>query len=159
MGASLTRSAAARFALGHAGADDWARENSAAAELPELDMKQLPALSVCIASRRYLPSSCFFLDEWIPMPTTASIPTIDVPSIAPQERHPLIFSTFRKLPEGQAMALWVDHDPLPLLRQFEGLLAGQFSWDYLEAGPLRWHVRITKMALPQRQCCGACGGA
>jgi uncharacterized protein (DUF2249 family) len=159
VGASLTRSAAARFALSHAGADDLGCKNSAGAELPELDMKQLPAPSVCLASRRHLPSSGFFLDEWIPMPTTTSIPTIDVPSIAPQDRHPLIFTTFRELQEGQAMALWVDHEPLPLLRQFEGMLAGQFSWDYLESGPLRWHVRITKVAQPQRQCCGACGGA
>ena len=35
-----------------------------------------------------------------------------------------------------------DHDPLPLRYQFEAQYAGEFTWDYLEAGPTVWRVRI-----------------
>ena len=35
-----------------------------------------------------------------------------------------------------------DHDPKPLYYQLEADYSGQFSWDYLEAGPEVWRVRI-----------------
>jgi uncharacterized protein (DUF2249 family) len=37
-----------------------------------------------------------------------------------------------------------DHDPFPLRYQFEATRTGQFSWDYLEAGPVVWRVAIGK---------------
>jgi uncharacterized protein (DUF2249 family) len=87
--------------------------------------------------------------------------TVDVRAIAPLERHPLIFSTFRELPAGRAMDLVNDHDPAPLYRQFQASVPGRFGWDYLESGPALWRVRITKMgsAHAEGRCCGSCGGA
>lgn len=87
--------------------------------------------------------------------------TIDVRTVAPMERHPLIFSTFRELPAGLAMDLVNDHDPKPLYHQFQANIPGRFGWDYLQAGPDLWHVRITKLADPHAEgrCCGGCGGA
>jgi uncharacterized protein (DUF2249 family) len=94
------------------------------------------------------------------MTTTLPPTRIDVREIAPRERHPLIFSTFRALVAGQAMEIVNDHDPLPLYGQMQAQQPGQFSWDYLEAGPDLWRVRITRTARSHGsgQCCGSCGG-
>lgn len=86
---------------------------------------------------------------------------IDVRSLAPRERHPLIFNTFRSLGSGESMELINDHDPRPLYDQFQGEKPGLVAWDYLENGPETWRVRITKLAGAHAggQCCGSCGGA
>ena len=86
--------------------------------------------------------------------------TVDVRQIAPRDRHPLIFSTFRNLPSGESMQLVNDHDPRPLYHQFEAEMPSGFTWDYLEAGPHTWRVSITKTATTpaESRCCGACGG-
>jgi uncharacterized protein (DUF2249 family) len=67
---------------------------------------------------------------------------IDVRTIAPRERHPLIFSTFGQLAAGEAFLLVNDHDPKPLYYQFKAEHDGTFQWDYLEQGPEVWKVRI-----------------
>ncbi len=69
---------------------------------------------------------------------------IDVRTIAPRERHPLIFDTFRNLVPGGALLLVNDHDPKPLYYQFSAELAGHFEWEYVERGPDIWKVRIGK---------------
>jgi uncharacterized protein (DUF2249 family) len=71
--------------------------------------------------------------------------TIDVRSIPPRERHPLIFRTFDDLNSGEAFELVNDHDPRPLNYQFQHERAGQFEWEYLEEGPEVWRVRISKV--------------
>lgn len=94
------------------------------------------------------------------MAQTAS--RIDVRSIAPRERHPLIFSTFGQLASGQALELVNDHDPRPLYFQFNAEYPGAFEWQYLERGPDTWRVAITRTGdAPARSdtCCGSCGGA
>ncbi|AMO24032.1 DUF2249 domain-containing protein [Ramlibacter solisilvae] len=84
---------------------------------------------------------------------------IDVRTIAPRDRHPLIFSTFRALAPGQALELVNDHDPKPLYFQFEAQMTGEFAWDYLEEGPDTWRVAITRVraAHGAGSCCGSCG--
>lgn len=87
---------------------------------------------------------------------------VDVRTIAPRERHPLIFSTFGGLATGQSMELVNDHDPRPLYYQFNAEMPGEFAWDYLEQGPETWRVAITRVkgAGPAREdnCCGGgCG--
>lgn len=91
----------------------------------------------------------------------AATSTIDVRNIAPRERHPLIFSTFRGLAAGQAMELVNDHDPKPLYYQFQAEMPDTFRWEDLESGPDTWRVRIGKLAAPHGNgsCCGSCGGA
>lgn len=92
---------------------------------------------------------------------------IDVRTIPPQERHPLIFGTFDDLPVGGAFEIVNDHDPVPLFHQFHRTRSGQFDWQYLEAGPARWQVRIVRLAegvagVPTGGCgsggCGCSGG-
>lgn len=96
------------------------------------------------------------------MTTTAT--QVDVRTLAPRDRHPLIFSTFRDLVPGAAMELVNDHDPRPLYYQFSAEMPGEFSWDYLEAGPETWRVSIKRVAeaAPRASggsCCGGgCGG-
>ena len=89
-----------------------------------------------------------------------SAATVDVRPVAPRDRHPLVFSTFRGLAQGQAFELVNDHDPKPLRSQFQVQVPGQFAWDELETGPAVWRVRVTKVraAHADRGCCGSCGG-
>lgn len=94
--------------------------------------------------------------------STAQTATVDVRTIAPRNRHPLILSTFEGLAVGEAFELVNDHDPKPLYYQFQAELPGQFGWEYLQAGPEEWRVRISKVAGTSTHgagsCCGACGG-
>ena len=71
---------------------------------------------------------------------------IDVRTIVPRERHPLIFDTFARLNAGEAFLLVNDHDPKPLYYQFKAELGEAFQWDYLESGPEVWNVRIARPA-------------
>ena len=96
--------------------------------------------------------------------TTASIPTVYLRALPPRERHPLVFSTFKALQPGEAMELVNDHDPQPLLGQFESGLFGAFQWHPLESGPEQWRVEIVKPLATKPvhgvdACCGACGGS
>lgn len=69
---------------------------------------------------------------------------VDVRTIVPRERHPLIFGTFDGLRPGEALLLVNDHDPKPLFYQFQAESAGEFTWEYVEKGPEVWQVRIGK---------------
>jgi uncharacterized protein (DUF2249 family) len=69
---------------------------------------------------------------------------LNVTTIAPRERHPLIFSTFDELPSGGAFILVNDHDPKPLYYQFLHERQGLFGWEYLQEGPEQWRVKISK---------------
>jgi uncharacterized protein (DUF2249 family) len=70
---------------------------------------------------------------------------LDIRSIAPMNRHPLIFDRFEALAPGEGFILVNDHDPKPLYYQFQAERTNQFSWDYLEQGPKDWRVRIGRV--------------
>lgn len=70
--------------------------------------------------------------------------TLDVRKMEPRERHPLIFSTFDALEAGQTLLLVNDHDPKPLYYQIEAESREPFTWEYLEAGPEAWIVKVAK---------------
>jgi uncharacterized protein (DUF2249 family) len=94
--------------------------------------------------------------EDLNMPYDAHEPIIDVRMIAPRDRHPLIFRTFDRLLPGGTLQLVNDHDPAPLRHHFQAEYGNRFTWEYLEAGPEVWRVRIAR---PEREsCCGGCGG-
>lgn len=86
---------------------------------------------------------------------------VDVREVAPRDRHPLIFSSFRSLGLGETMELINDHDPKPLYYQLQAEMPGQFGWDYLQSGPDVWRVLIAKLKKSHSDgpCCGSCGGA
>ena len=89
---------------------------------------------------------------------------IDVQSLPPQVRHSTIFATFGELATGQALELVNNHDPRPLLFQFQNFVPGQFDWSYLEEGPATWRVAIKRVRDGAAHdgassCCGGgCGG-
>lgn len=88
---------------------------------------------------------------------------IDLRTVAPRDRHALVFDRFGALQAGQSMQLVNDHDPQPLQSQFEDRAFGQFAWAPLESGPDVWRVQITRLGakpIPvfSDSCCsgGAC---
>ena len=70
---------------------------------------------------------------------------LDVRQLIPMDRHRIIFETYGKLKSGDAFELINDHDPKPLYYQFEAEHTGQFSWNYLEKGPVTWRVEIGRV--------------
>ncbi|MDE3083303.1 MAG: DUF2249 domain-containing protein [Acidobacteriota bacterium] len=71
---------------------------------------------------------------------------LDVRPLAHGRRHDVIFTAFEGLRSGGSFVLVNDHDPRPLRFQFDARHAGAYSWDYLEAGPSTWRVRIARTA-------------
>lgn len=69
---------------------------------------------------------------------------IDVRTVAPRDRHPLIFGTFDNLAPGDSFELVNDHAPKPLYYQLLHEREGLFDWVNLEEGPEVWRVRITR---------------
>jgi uncharacterized protein (DUF2249 family) len=77
---------------------------------------------------------------------TPPILELDLRTIPPRERHPLIFGRFDALATGQALQLVSDHNPRHLHHQFEDRAVGQFEWATLEAGPSVWRIQVTRIA-------------
>ena len=69
---------------------------------------------------------------------------VDVRTVEPRNRHPMIFNTFDGLETGASFELVNDHDPKPLYYQMVYERSGQFAWDYVEEGPETWRVVITR---------------
>jgi uncharacterized protein (DUF2249 family) len=89
---------------------------------------------------------------------------LDAQAIPPHARHATIFATFGQLATGQTLELVNSHDPKPLYFQFQNSVPGQFTWSYLEEGPVTWRVAITRTKAGAAydggsSCCGGgCGG-
>lgn len=71
---------------------------------------------------------------------------LDVRTIQPRERHPMIFSTFDALQPGESFELVNDHAPKPLYYQLLHERPGMFDWQDNEEGPDVWRVTITRKA-------------
>ena len=71
---------------------------------------------------------------------------LDVRTIQPRDRHPMIFNTFDNLAPGESFDLINDHAPTPLYYQFLHERSDLFEWDSVEEGPETWRVRITRKA-------------
>jgi uncharacterized protein (DUF2249 family) len=75
---------------------------------------------------------------------------LDVREVPPPERHARIFQTFESLAEEDEMLLVVDHDPKPLLYQFQAERGGCYDWSALEEGPLVWRILIARRGASDR---------
>lgn len=73
-----------------------------------------------------------------------AIRELDARALPPPRRHPEIFSTFDALAPGEAFILVNDHQPKPLLYQFQFERPGAFDWSVLEAGPEVFRVEIRR---------------
>ncbi len=69
---------------------------------------------------------------------------LDVRAIPPPRRHPEIFGLFDGLEPDEAFVLVNDHDPKPLLYQFQAERPAAFDWSVLEGGPERFRVEIRR---------------
>lgn len=69
---------------------------------------------------------------------------VNAPEIDPRDRHRVIFEIFDSLEPGAKLELTNDHEPKGLLYQFMVEKEGQYTWDYLENGPVIWRVAIGK---------------
>ena len=69
---------------------------------------------------------------------------LDVRTIPPPHRHEEIFRTFDALQPEQSFVLVNDHNPKPLLYQFQAERPSRFEWSVLEAGPERFRIEIRR---------------
>ncbi len=75
---------------------------------------------------------------------TAQATLLDVRSLPHVQRHQVIFSQLNALEEGESLVLVNDHDPKPVRYQIDTLWPGAYEWTYIESGPDRWGVQITR---------------
>ncbi|MGB3271528.1 MAG: DUF2249 domain-containing protein [Xanthobacteraceae bacterium] len=80
----------------------------------------------------------------VPLPVTLRV--LDMREIAPRVRHTIVAQLFEHLAPGTALELKVDHNPMPLRRQFEMSYGAACRWTYLERGPDLWRVRLERNA-------------
>lgn len=69
----------------------------------------------------------------------------DLRPLPPMQRHQKVFQLVEELEIGAAFVLVNDHDPKPLYYQLEAEHPQQFSWTYLESGPVVWRVEIGRL--------------
>lgn len=73
-----------------------------------------------------------------------TVDSLDVREYSPRDRHQSIFETFNGLKPGEAFVLINDHEPKPLLYQFQMEHDGAYDWWVLESGPEAWRVQIAR---------------
>jgi regulator of cell morphogenesis and NO signaling len=69
---------------------------------------------------------------------------IDATLLHPTIKHPTIFQAIDKLTDGDDLILYNDHDPKPLRYQIINERGEGYGWEYIEQGPDRWIVKISK---------------
>lgn len=69
---------------------------------------------------------------------------INAPVLPPSVRHQVIFDVLEALPPTHVALLINDHDPKPLFYQLKAEQPEAFSFDYVESGPARFAIRITR---------------
>lgn len=69
---------------------------------------------------------------------------INAPVLPPRVRHQTIFGVFEALPVTHSALLINDHDPKPLIYQLKAEQPDVFSFEYLESGPERFAIKVTR---------------
>lgn len=139
----------ALVALAQAGEAD--RACRLAAETWVAMRSERPALAVRLTALLHRLVRLGVAAESLPPPAPSDAeadPVLDVREVPPARRHQVIFTAYAGLSPAAGFVLVNDHDPRPLRYQFAAEHAGEFSWDYLEAGPEVWRVRIGKVPAP-----------
>jgi uncharacterized protein (DUF2249 family) len=109
---------------------------------------------------------CLRIEQFVLLPALAMLPGVDMPvlledvstvldggELVPLEvldvrgiphgqRHPRIFGLYSRLAGGESFVLVNNHDPKPLRREFDATYPNEFVWEYEQAGPAEWRVRI-----------------
>ena len=74
------------------------------------------------------------------------MPSLDLRTIAPRDRHPTIFGHLDALAPGEVLEIVNDHRPSPLRHELEATRRGQFAWEDGEDGPEVFSARIACLA-------------
>jgi uncharacterized protein (DUF2249 family) len=96
----------------------------------------------CLADRRSAAKGAAMSQ----IPGQSAVKEIDVRTLVPAQRHEKIFQLVDTLTAGASFILVNDHDPKPLYYQIEAEHPKEFSWTYLEKGPVVWRVEIGKLS-------------
>ncbi|HMQ31025.1 MAG TPA: DUF2249 domain-containing protein [Chloroflexaceae bacterium] len=67
---------------------------------------------------------------------------LDARALPCHERRARVFAAAEALAPGESFLLINDHDPRPLYGRLRAERAGDWTWTYLEAGPLVYVVRL-----------------
>ncbi|MDA8146137.1 MAG: DUF2249 domain-containing protein [Thermaerobacter sp.] len=152
--------ATATMEVDHEFIRDWVRRIAAAPDAAQAaalgrELAAVLRLHTAKEERVYLPlieahlsepaQEALLADIHAPAPAAAAPEELDLRQVPPAQRHPQIFAAFDALPAGGSFVLVNDHDPRPLHYQFAAEREGGFTWEYLEAGPAVWRVRIGKV--------------
>jgi uncharacterized protein (DUF2249 family) len=79
-------------------------------------------------------------------PSRVPAVVIHAPVLPPRVRHETIFAVFEALPAGHTALVVNDHDPKPLIYQLEAEQPGVFAIEYVERGPERFAIHVTRKA-------------
>lgn len=79
-----------------------------------------------------------------PAASVEVVKEFDVRPHPPAQRHDMVFGAFDELKAGEAFVFTNDHDPKPLYYQIEAESKEPFTWEYLQAGPDAWTVKVAK---------------
>jgi uncharacterized protein (DUF2249 family) len=71
--------------------------------------------------------------------------SIDLPALPPARRVPVLLDACDALIPGAALEIVDDHDPTPLYFRLDRVHPGGYAWSYLQNGPDRWRVRVTRL--------------
>lgn len=74
----------------------------------------------------------------------AGLNILDVTKLPPGIKHSTIFDRIAGLQVGESLTLHNDHDPKPLRHHLEVEHGDRYGWAYIEEGPDRWNVKITR---------------
>ena len=77
--------------------------------------------------------------------SSVTVSELDLRDMPRPQRHPIVFTRFDRLKEGESFVLINDHDPQPLRRQIERTREGKMAWEYIERGPECYRIRITRV--------------
>jgi uncharacterized protein (DUF2249 family)/quercetin dioxygenase-like cupin family protein len=81
--------------------------------------------------------------------STRNSEELDLCQFPTSQRHALAFEKFDKLAVGESFVLVSDHNPVLLDRELENTRPGEASWERLDRGPEKYHIRIRLIALPR----------
>ena len=73
---------------------------------------------------------------------------VNVPNIEPKHKHETIFKVFNSFSAGESFVIHNDHDPKPLYYQLLDQHGESFTWEYIQAGPQWWDIRVTIKNMP-----------
>ena len=78
--------------------------------------------------------------------STADSEELDLCRVPRSQRHSLVFKRFDTLALGESFVLTSDHNPVLLERELENTHPGQATWEHLNRGPLKYRIRIRRVA-------------